>query len=112
MTICINFETYLSPLHNLLTHLISDITKSPVRIPSQQRCSQLNSCRSSISCIVETLIVILNSDGKQLQELLDQVRQRATAAEEALEAAEERSEKYRAMIDEANIELNQFKEKV
>merc|ERR1711962_1715586 len=36
-------------------------------------------------------------DGKQLQE--------------ALEAAEERSEKYRAMIDEANIELNQFKEK-
>ena len=54
----------------------------------------------------------MNSDGKQLQELLDQVRQRATAAEEALEAAEERSEKYRAMIDEANIELNQFKEKV
>lgn len=52
------------------------------------------------------------SDGKQLQELLDQVRQRATAAEEALEAAEERSEKYRSMIDEANIELNQFKEKV
>ena len=40
------------------------------------------------------------------------MRQRATAAEEALEAAEERSEKYRAMIDEANIELNQFKEKV
>ena len=64
------------------------------------------------SCIVETLISILNLDGKQLQELLDQVRQRATAAEEALEAAEERSEKYRAMIDEANIELNQFKEKV
>ena len=54
----------------------------------------------------------MNLDGKQLQELLDQVRQRATAAEEALEAAEERSEKYRAMIDEANIELNQFKEKV
>ena len=54
----------------------------------------------------------INLDGKQLQELLDQVRQRATAAEEALEAAEERSEKYRAMIDEANIELNQFKEKV
>ena len=61
---------------------------------------------------METWILILNSDGKQLQELLDQVRQRATAAEEALEAAEERSEKYRAMIDEANIELNQFKEKV
>ena len=62
-----------------------------------------------------TLLYLYNklfSDGKQLQELLDQVRQRATAAEEALEAAEERSEKYRAMIDEANIELNQFKEKV
>ena len=41
--------------------------------------------------------------------MLDQVRQRATAAEEALEAAEERSEKYRAMIDEANVELNDFK---
>ena len=59
-----------------------------------------------------TGLLIMNLDGKQLQELLDQVRQRATAAEEALEAAEERSEKYRAMIDEANIELNQFKEKV
>lgn len=54
-------------------------------------------------------LVIL--DGKQIQELLDQVRQRATAAEEALEASEERAEKYRAIIDEANVELNQFKDK-
>ena len=83
-----------------------------VNTRASKSCFQLNSCLSSITWIVEALILILNLDGKQLQELLDQVRQRATAAEEALEAAEERSEKYRAMIDEANIELNQFKEKV
>ena len=38
------------------------------------------------------------------------MRQRATAAEEALEAAEERTEKYRGIIDEANRELAQLKE--
>ena len=52
------------------------------------------------------------SDGGQVQDLLDQVRQRAQAAEDALEAAEERAEKYRSVIDENNRELNEFREKV
>ena len=51
-------------------------------------------------------------DGIQLQELLDQVRHRAEAAEDALEAAEDRSEKYRNMIEENNKELSQYREKV
>ena len=51
-------------------------------------------------------------DGAQVQDLLDQVRQRAEAAEDALEAAEERAEKYRSVIDENNRELNEFREKV
>jgi len=44
--------------------------------------------------------------------LLDQVRQRAEAAEDALEAAEERAEKYRGVIEENNRELSQYREKV
>ena len=48
----------------------------------------------------------------QVQDLLDQVRQRAQAAEDALESAEERAEKYRGVIEENNRELGDFKEKV
>ena len=47
-----------------------------------------------------------------MQDLLDQVRQRAQAAEDALESAEERAEKYRGVIEENNRELGEFKEKV
>ena len=51
-------------------------------------------------------------DNKQLNDLLDQVRQRANAAEEALESAEERVEKYRSTVEASNQELSELREKV
>jgi len=50
-------------------------------------------------------------DNQQLNDLLDQVRQRANAAEEALESAEERVEKYRSTIEASNQELSELREK-
>jgi len=50
-------------------------------------------------------------DNQQLNDLLDQVRQRANAAEEALESAEERVEKYRSTIEASNHELSELREK-
>ena len=58
--------------------------------------------------IVENIIL----DNQQLNDLLDQVRQRANAAEEALESAEERVEKYRSTIEASNHELSELREKV
>jgi chromosome segregation ATPase len=61
-----------------------------------------------VRLIVKNIIL----DNQQLNDLLDQVRQRANAAEEALESAEERVEKYRSTIEASNHELSELREKV